>query len=189
MHSGMGVPTATVSAALPRHCPRLSTVCAATIGSRSHATQTQTQTQTKTQTRLQHLVALAATLALGLGAGTANADDTVPLVTQGDGRGGTTAQALDADESTPVAAQETRQVVDGLERPGANVEGTTTTSTPATPPAPVSSTEGTAAAKKPMSTLRAVLWSLLIAAVALVALGVLAFVALYIVCMSEGSSW
>jgi hypothetical protein len=153
MHSGMGVPTATVSATLPRHCPRLSTVCAATIGSRSHATQTQTQTQTqtKTQTRLQHLVALAATLALGLGAGTANADDTVPLVTQGDGRGGTTAQALDADESTPVAAQETRQVVDGLERPGANVEGTTTTSTPATPPAPVSSTEGTAAAKKPMS--------------------------------------
>ena len=155
----MGVPTATVSAALPRHCARLSTVCAATIGSRSHATQTRTQTktqtqaqtQTKTQKRLQHLVALAATLALGLGAGTANADDTVPLVTQGDGRGGTTAQALDADESTPVAAQETRQVVDGLERPGANVEGTTTTSTPATPPAPVSSTEGTAAAKKPMS--------------------------------------
>ena len=142
MRSGMGVPTVTVSAPLPRQRPKLNTVCTAAIGRRSHATQT--------CKRIGKLVALAATLALGLGTGTANADETVPLGTLSNSS--TTAQALYADKSTLVVAQEAPQVSDGLERPGTNVEGAiTTTGTPANPPDPVGATEGTAAAKKPVS--------------------------------------
>jgi len=146
MHAGMHVTTVTLAA--PRHCPTLNkparSVHSSAIGSRSPVTQT--------HNRIEKLVAVAATLVLGLCAGTADAETVSSLGTPGtNGANGTNAQALDTDKSTLVIPPEAPQVVYGSERPGENVQGTTTTVTPVNPPAPVKVTEGTEAVKKPVS--------------------------------------